>query len=49
MKNYNVEFSYNIQVRAEDKQEAEAKALEMWGEISPRPDEMNTEVIEEKD
>jgi hypothetical protein len=47
MKNYNVEFSYNIQVKAKDKQEAEAKALEVWEEINPRPDEMNTEVTEE--
>jgi len=47
MKNYNIAFTYNIQVEAKDKQEAERKAMDIFDEIMPRTDEMNINVEKE--
>jgi len=41
---WNVDFSYNIEVEADTRQDAEAEAREIWNEIKPRQDEMNVEV-----
>jgi len=41
---WNVEFSYNIEVEANTKEEAEASAEEEWFELEPRLDEMNIKV-----
>jgi len=46
-KTYTVTFSYSIQVRAENREEAEIMAGEQWDNIMPRTDEMNIEVEEE--
>jgi len=44
MEQWNVEFSYNIEVEADTMLKAEVKACQQWDEISPRQDEMNIEV-----
>jgi len=44
MKIYNVIFSYNIKVEAENEEFAEDKAMEEYREIMPRLEEMNINV-----
>ena len=49
---YDVTFSYTINVYAENKEDAEALAMNRWDEIVPRTDEMNVdgvEVVEDKE
>ena len=41
---YIVVFSYAIDIEAKDEDEALAKAKEKWGDVAPRPDEMNVEI-----
>ncbi len=45
---YDVEFIYNLQIEAENKEEAERKAADEWDEIHPLVDEINIEVTEIK-
>ena len=44
MTTWNVEFSYNISVEADSKEEAEQKAHEIWHEVNPVVDEMNVDI-----
>ena len=41
---YDVTLSYTINVEADSPNEAEKEGLIMFGEIAPRPDEMNVKV-----
>ena len=47
-KNYTVYFTYGIPVKAVNKEEAEAEAIEKWDNICPRTDEMNISVEEDR-
>ena len=49
MKYYEVQFSYNIKVQAENQDDAERKAATLWIEITPVLDEMNISIKELKD
>lgn len=46
-KNYEVTFSYTINVTAKDKDTAEMLASRKWDDIMPRTDEMNIEAVQE--
>jgi len=45
MKIYNVEFSYNIEVEAENEPDAERLALERLERDDPRWDELNVDIM----
>jgi len=47
--NYSVNFSYGINVEAEDKDKATQKAFKRWDEDAPRSEEMNIETAAGED
>lgn len=49
MKKYNVEFSYNIEVTAENEEQAKINAMEDFDTISPPTKEMNIKITEVKE
>jgi len=48
MKKFVVEFTYNIRVNAEDKDDALEEALDVWQEENHTADEMNIRITEVK-